>query len=190
MTEGLTITSQEFSYNFDNEANSSFKIELYFNIKDAKAKIDRKLMFKIDTGARDIAVHARQLGITISEEEFAKQYNVQQVKRYGIARKQVIYYRYIVDSISLGSITLYKFPIFITFQENAVSKLIGMSFLRLFNITIRPDYKLIKFKATDQTEQAIKNNTPMTDVETKWHTTYIDFDEQALEAHRINKLYS
>ena len=145
---------------------------------------------KIDTGASDFVLNAKLLGLNMSEAEFIDTFDIEPVNRVGIDRKSKIkYYRYIVDELRLGNIVLRKFPVFITFEDRASAMLVGMSFLRLFNLSIYPMYKLISFEETEVLRDRLINNRTFEDIDRVSIETYIDFDvEKDSEAEYVRRL--
>lgn len=192
----MSITSQQMNYYKADDLINATKIILPVHFKCAEGTIESDVSCTIDTGAIDVVINAANLNLKLSEKEFVQKYKVKPINRVGINRQYPLrYYRYIVDEIQLGDIVLHKFPIYITFEKYGTSKLLGMSFLRLFEVTIKPQYKDIYFKATSETEDDIKNDRPFNNIETKYLDTLIDLgefdidstDEQTLEANVINK---
>ena len=93
--------------------------------------------FKLDTGASEVVLTARKLGLEMTEDEYVKAYNPEFTLRNGIVKDQKVkYYIHYVDAIILGDIEIKNFPVLITFDTRTSSVLLGMSFLKLFNILI------------------------------------------------------
>lgn len=182
----MELRSELFSYYYGDDRLDLKQINLKFLFIDKSINIRKEIYFKIDTGAMDIALNASDLGIQQTEEEFISTHEVKKVQRFGIAKNVPLnYYRYIMPMIKLGGFVLHNFPVYITFDKNGTSKLIGMSFLRLFKITIDPEYKTIEF--TETQELASYKNKSMHNIDKVIPETYIDFsDQQLLESNYIN----
>lgn len=63
-----------------------------------------------------------------------------------------------------------------------------MSLLRLFTITVKPEYKLIEFTETKELSEYTHNNKSMHNIDLIVPETYIDLDEQMVEANYIRQL--
>ena len=192
----------EFSYYHGNDDRDSRKIILQAELSDNRLNIKKSIVdFTFDTGAIDVVCSAAALGITITEEQFIDKFNTACVYRRGIAHSVSIrYYRYELSEFRLGNLRLYNVPIYISFERDAKSRLIGMSLLRFFDILIRPEFKQVKLTETDTLLEYLKEHGSLKDCDKYAPETYLDFgieqgtdesntlDEQAAEAAYINKL--
>ena len=185
---------QEFSYYYGNDYNDAYRINLPFNVSVGNNKYVN-IQGIIDTGASAFTSTAYALGIQLSEQEFVNKYKLKPIARTGInSSAPVIYYRYIVDEIRLGKFNFRNFPVYITFNKRVTVTLVGMSFLRLINISIKPEYKTILFEANEELKTRWKNNQGFNNIDKVNIETFIDFgleeDIGILEANRIYKLSS
>ena len=132
------------------------RMVLRFGVKDAVLGIEEEIPFVIDTGATCVVLPAKDLYLGRQEEQLIKG-NGEMRPHIGIASNVSIpYYRYNVSEFYLGDyIRLKDFPIHITFDPHATMKLVGMSFLKLFNIFIQPQYHSILFTAIPEAEQMV-----------------------------------
>lgn len=185
-----SLKREQFSYYYGNDRLDSKQIILDLVLSDRLLDTEVKVQFKVDTGAVDIAFNASVLEINQTEEQFISTHDVVKVQRFGIARNvPLTYYRYIMPIIKFGSFILHNFPVYITFNEVGKSKLIGMSLLRLFKISIQPEYKSIEFTETEELARYTHNNKSMHNIDRVEPETYIDFGEETLiEANYINQL--
>lgn len=184
---------QDFSYYYGNDYADSFKIYLPLIITD-RNRVSR-LQGVIDTGAGTFTTTAKSLGIYETEQEFTNKYNLKPIMHRGIHNAAIVrYYRYIVDEIQLGEFKLKNFPIHITFNDNVTVTLVGMSFLRLFNLEIRPDYKTISFEVTEELRGRLLHRNDFSNIDRVKIETFIDFgleeDIGILDANRVHKLSS
>lgn len=63
--------------------------------------------FKLDTGASEVVLTARKLGLEMTEDEYVKAYNPEFTLRNGIVKDQKVkYYIHYVDAIILGDIEI------------------------------------------------------------------------------------
>lgn len=187
----MSRTEQIFYYGTDDSIHSALRIKVPARVKNNLDNIDLNVEFVLDTGASGVSITASSLHLGLSEKDFIQKYNGDKIKRYGINREHPVeYYKYILDELSIGDITLYDFPVFLTFNKSDTPNLLGMPFLRLFELRIRPQFKELYLKATSETEDDIKNNISMRNVAEKYLETLIDLesiDEQTLMANIINK---
>lgn len=192
----MSMTEYSSTYSIEDDLKSALKVKLPIMIESKRDNINVRAEILVDTGATAVTLSANSLGIKMTENEFINRYKIKPTKRFGINNKYpIIYYKYLVEKLVIGNIVLHNFPVYITFDENCNSNLLGMSFLRLFELRIRPQFKEVSLKATSETEDDIRNNISMHNVDKKYLDTLIDMaefnpdsaDEQTLEANIINK---
>lgn len=141
--------------------------------------------FKLDTGASEVVLTARKLGLEMTEDEYVKAYNPEFTLRNGIVKDQKVkYYIHYVDAIILGDIEIKNFPVLITFDTRTSSVLLGMSFLKLFNILIDNENKTVTFIETDKTAELLEWDLPLYDIK---DNVDIQLNSLDIEANYINK---
>ena len=141
--------------------------------------------FKLDTGASEVVLTARKLGLEMTEDEYVKAYNPEFTLRNGIVKDQKVkYYIHYVDAIILGDIEIKNFPVLITFDTRTSSVLLGMSFLKLFNILIDNENKTVTFIETDKTAELLEWDLPLYDIK---DNVDVQLNSLDIEANYINK---
>ena len=169
-----------FNYDYNIDSNSK-RIILGINISDKRLNINRNIPILLDTGASGVTMPAHLIDIKLSETEFVSRFNPIETYRNGIVSDAMIkYYLIEIERIVLGSFILHNVPVYITFAKNVNSKLLGMSLLRFFDITIRPEFRQVKLKETDTLIKYLKEHGSLTGSDSFVFDTYVDLKEQSL----------
>lgn len=132
---------------------------------------------KLDTGSDITCLNARDLGISVSEEEFSRWIqthdNLEIIKNGQLKKKGLICvntkgidktaadikaYCYQMQSFTIstyqGSLTIGSVPVFITFDSRFQTPLLGRDILSLLNIEINNDKRILTLNPT----KALSNN--------------------------------
>ena len=134
---------------------------------DCEIKYDNRELsryFKLDTGAQNTCISARDLGIKLSEEEFIKK-NKPSFRFEGTGiddSSTVIFYQIMVDDISVEGERLGSVPIYISFDRNYSKRLLGLDLLNLLNYSIDNDERMIEITKTKKLVDHIEKNKPVT----------------------------
>ena len=105
---------------------------------DCEIKLDDRELsryFKLDTGAQNTCLSARDLGIRLSEKEFIETYKPSfRFEGTGIDDSStVIFYQIMVEDISIEGEHLGAVPLYISFDKNYSKRLLGLDLLNLLN---------------------------------------------------------
>lgn len=163
------------------------------DLKDKQLDLNKQINFLVDTGASTVCLPARLLNLSKQQEYFIKSTKSHDFVGL-INNKSVTYYRYDIATLSVGSnITIKDFPIYITFESNVDLALLGMSFLKLFNIAILTSQKLLILMPFNQKTQSITTGkVSLKNIKEFDDSIFIvdeqQFDIQELEANEVSKL--
>lgn len=145
-------------------ADDYSRMALDIRIVDKTLNFNNKIVFVVDTGSSCVVLPAKDMYLDQKQSKIVKENSVI-THHLGIDGKPVEYYRYIVSEFQLGGIVFKRFPIHITFKENADMRLLGMSFLKMFELNIRPQEHLITLKTLSVTEKIITKGYPTEGIE-------------------------
>ena len=145
--------------------DESQRMALKFRLKDNRLGIDEEIPFLIDTGATSVVLPAEDLCLNDEQANVLIDHSIIKQHTGLISNVQVQYYRYNISEFGLGKIKLVDFPIHVTFDRNAQYRLLGMSFLKLFNIFIQPGQRVITFSALPFTEKIVTGQSPASGIE-------------------------
>ncbi len=119
---------------------------------------------KLDTGAQNTCISARDIGIRLSEEEFIKQYK----PTFRFEGKviddssSVIFYQIMVDDISVEGEHLGMVPLYVSFDNNYSKRLLGLDLLNLLNYTVDNDDRTIEITRTQKLIDHVERKKPIT----------------------------
>lgn len=178
-----------------NERNV-IKLNCHLEIEYNIGKISKDKEFKMDTGAMVTCMNAKDLfGDTLTEEEFIKIFSPTVINAKGVDNKtRLKYYELQLTKFRIGTLEFGSVPIYVTFNEFATKRLLGMDLIGLLNVTIQKDYGIValeksnKFKDYQETKGTVLKEPNLlcvyTDEDKKNYNKYID----DLEAYKIRTM--
>ena len=165
------------------ELQGGRRIKVDCEVKYENADLSR--VFKLDTGAQNTCVSARDIGIRISETEFIDKYKPRfKFEGTGIDdSSSVVFYQIMVDDFTVEGERLGPVPIYISFDANYSKRLLGLDLLNLLNYSVNNDERTIEILQSQRVKDHLDKGIPITTEEMiKMHLYDPKYDLDYLEA--------
>lgn len=159
----------EINLNSLNDIRLPCTIDMKIPVK-TRFSIDTKSILKertflLDTGADYTCISAKDLGIKISEKEFSNWCKSNGKTAYGVSEDiELKLYKVQMNNINIYGMDLGSFPIYVIFNENITSALLGMDIIRALNITMSSDECKLKIEKSTRLLNYQKTNLRVTNI--------------------------
>lgn len=142
------------------------RLSLDVRVADNAVGFTKSLRLLLDTGASTVFLSAVELNLSAEQEDYIKAHSQRRSTGGIISGVSAETYRYIVSQLCVGGkISLREFPVDISFDCRVHRSLLGMSFLKLFDVHLVVAKNLLTLQALPATEKFVTGLFPVRNID-------------------------